>query len=149
MILDIHPSLTPIENSDFPCYMLCTPILDQRLQSLLNRSPWEVPKPFSYLSPSSCASTQIAVDRPLSCASTQIAIDCFSRMNKRKPRQKKLAPRMPKGRSTVNCISNRLPARSKATIHRLSSTSIAYRLPSRVANLGTQHRIWKPLLHRR
>ena len=135
MIVEIHPSLTPIDSESFPSYLPCFPILYQRLQSLLDQSSWEIPKPFTYITDHS----------PLSSSSTQIAVDCFTRITKGTAHQKKRAPKMLHQRSTTDSISGRLPVRSKATIHRLNSVSIAHRLPLRAVNSKTQHRMWKLL----
>lgn len=147
--IEILPSLTPVDDSRFPDHSPCMPILDQRLRSLLARSPWEIPKSFTY--PTWYSPT---CDSPWSCASTQVADDSFSPptyvSRARWPpqqKEKKAAPRMLHQPSVcvVDSISSRLPARSKATMHRLSSTAIGYRLPSRRVNLRTKGRICKPL----
>lgn len=132
MMLKILSSLTPVDETSFPYALPCIPILEQRLHSLLHQGSWNIPKPFEYDSDENSSSS----------ASTQIAIDCFSNIKKRNLRTKKPSTILHRHLIT-DSIASRLPVRTKATIHRLNSVSIAYRLPSRAVNLKTRARLWK------
>ena len=148
MEITVLPSLTPFSRSPSPT-LFCPEVLYYKLKRLTSQRTWPVPKAFVYeYSPTEVTSQILSTRRVTPQAQNQS---------------------FEKSRNyPSDGISSRLPARSRATMHRSTSipfnseqnfsidtfpwnrstgTSIAHRLRSRSANPKTWRRRYGRLLH--
>ena len=124
MELTVLPSLTPSSRSPSPT-LFCPEILYYKLKRLTSQRTWPVPTAFVYESTPTEVTSHIVSTRG---ATPQLQDQSFQKVRN----------------YPSDGISSRLPARSRATMHR--STSIAHRLRSRSANPKTWRRHYGRLL---
>ena len=128
MEITVLPSLTPSNRSPSPT-LFCPQILYYKLKRLASQQTWPVPKAFVYECSLTEAESEVASQIVSSRGATpQLQDQSFQKVKN----------------YSSDSISSRLPARSRATMHR--STSIAHRLRYRLANPQTWRRHYGHLL---
>ena len=137
--IEVHSSLTPV-SGDMPSYPLCVEIVDRKIIDYIasrNDSPSSFHKAKFNGSDLSAVTTTVPCSRRSRSPPVNTTVPCSPPSGNRVTKR----PKRRHVQEFFESIASRLPARSKATIHRRPHASIAQNLVPRKANRATSNRL--------